>query len=173
MRRRNALSEFGILASLAAAAATLTPSAAGAADLSHPMKFFEGRTQGSGIMRILMRKPYHTSSLGRGHIERDGSLSLVQRVSDEGQPPRERRWNIRQTAARHYTGSMSEATGPISIDEVGGRYRFRFKMKGNLSVEQWLIPLAGGLSARNTMTVRKFGMTVGTSEGLIVRLAGR
>ena len=40
-------------------------------------------------------------------------------------------------------------------------------MKGHLSVEQWLAPLAGGLSARNSMTIRKFGMTVGTGDGMV------
>ena len=62
---------------------------------------------------------------------------------------------------------MSEASSPVTIDEIGGRYRFRFKMKGNLSVEQWLAPMAGGRSARNRMIVRKFGMTVGSGEGII------
>jgi hypothetical protein len=158
---------------LAAAAALVASPAAAAADANHPLRFFEGLTEGSGAMRIVLKKSYRTLTIGRGRIERDGSLTLVQRVSDEGRPPRERRWRIRQTGPRHFTGSMSEAVGPITIDEVGGRFRFRFKMKGNLSVEQWLAPLAGGNSARNSLTVRKFGMTVGTADGTIVKLAGR
>jgi hypothetical protein len=80
---------------------------------------------------------------------------------------------MRQIATGRYSGTMTEATGPVTIDEVGGRYRFRFKMKGNLSVEQWLAPLAGGKSARNSMTVRKLGMTVATGDGLIRKITNR
>ena len=82
-------------------------------------------------------------------------------------PPRERRWKIRQVGPNRFTGTMSEAIGPIAIDEVDGRYRFRFKMKGNLSVEQWVTPLPGGKTAKNTMTIKKLGMTVATGTGTI------
>ena len=67
---------------------------------------------------------------------------------------------------------MSEAIGPVTIEQVAGRYRFRFTMKGHLSVEQWLSPVDGGKAARNSMTVHKFGMRVGTSEGVIRKVAG-
>lgn len=156
-----------LLLLLPAAAASLICTSAAAAEPIHPLRFFEGRTEGSGVMRVMLKKPYRTRSVGRGHFERDGSLSLVQRVEDEGQPPRERRWKIRQIGAGRFSGTMSEASSPVTIDEIGGRYRFRFKMKGNLSVEQWLAPMAGGRSARNRMIVRKFGMTVGSGEGII------
>jgi len=65
---------------------------------------------------------------------------------------------------------MSEATGPVVAEEIGGRYRFRFKMKGNLSVEQWLTPLPGGKVARSKVSIRKLGMTVGHSDGTIRKL---
>ena len=155
----------------AAAASLIGAAAPAAAESIHPLRFFEGRTEGSGVMRVMLKKPYQTRSVGRGRVERDGSLTLVQRVEDEGRPPHERRWKIRQVGARRFSGTMSEAAGPVIIDEIGGRYRFRFKMKGNLSVEQWLAPIAGGLSARNRMTIRKFGMTVGSGEGIIRKVA--
>ncbi len=156
---------------LPAAAALLLPASASAAPPVHPMQFFEGRTEGSGVVRIFLRKPYRTSSVSRGRFEPDGSLTLVQRVMDEGQPARERRWKIRQTGPRRFSGTMTEATGPVTIDEVGGRYRFRFRMKGNLSIEQWLTPLPGGTSASNRVTVRKFGITVGTANETIRKVA--
>lgn len=155
------------------AAAVLSAGPALAVQPIHPLEFFEGRTESAGTVKTLMKTPYRTRSMGRGQIEPDGSLSLFQRVEDEGKPPRERRWRIRQIGAGHFAGTMSEASGPVSIDEVGGRYRFRFKIKGNLSVEQWVVPLAGGLAARNLMTVRKFGMVVGTGEGVIRKLTDR
>jgi len=155
------------------AAAVLLSAPATAAPQVHPLHFFEGRTESNGTVKAFMKKPYRTRSVGRGRIETDGSLSLVQRVDDEGKPPRERRWRISQISSGRFSGTMSDASGPVTIDEVGGRYRFRFKMKGNLSVEQWLAPAVGGMSARNRMTVRKFGMIVGTGDGMIRKFAGR
>jgi hypothetical protein len=119
-----------------------------------------------------MQAPYLTHSTGRGRIESDGSLSLIQQVYEQGKAPSVRRWLIRKTSAGHYTGTMSDASGPVAIDEVGERFRFRFKLKNNLSVEQWVAPLAGGGSARNLMTVRKFGFVVARGDGMIRRLAG-
>jgi len=117
-----------------------------------------------------MKRPYKSRSVGRGEIKTDGSLHLVQRVEDEGKPVHERRWHIRQVGPGRYAGTMSEAKGPVTIDEVDGRYRFRFKMKGNVSVEQWIAPLPGGKTASTKVTIRKMGITVGQSEGTIRRL---
>ena len=158
---------------IAAAAALLlaTPAAAGSA--YSPMQFFEGRTEGIGTVRIMLGKAYRTRSIGHGHFEPDGTMVFVQRVVDDGKPPHERRWKIRQIGPHHFTGTMSEAIGLVKIEEIAGRFRFRFRMKGNLSVEQWLVPLAGGTTARNTLTIRKFGVKVGTSEGMLKKLAAR
>ena len=135
-----------------------------------PLRFFEGRTESVGTVKLVMKKPFRSRSIGRGTIRADGSLHLVQRVEDQGQPPHERRWHIRKVAPGRFSGTMSEAKGPVTIEEVNGRYRFNFKMKGNVSVEQWLIPLADGKSARSRVSIRKFGVTVGRSEGTIRKL---
>ena len=155
------------------AAAALFSAPAAAAPAGSPMKFFEGRTEGTGTIRIMLGKSYRTRSIGHGHFEPDGTMIFVQKVVDDGKPPHERRWKIRQVAPHRFSGTMSEALGPVTIDEIAGRFRFRFRMKGNLSVEQWLVPLAGGTTARNTLTIRKFGMKVGTSDGILRKLGAR
>jgi hypothetical protein len=144
----------------------------GRAPAIDPLQFFEGRTESSGTIKIVFKKAYASRSFGLGRREQDGSLSVVQRVQEDGKPERQRRWRIRQVGPGHFTGTMSDAAGKITIDEIGGRYRFRFKLKDNLSVEQWVSPLAGGQSATNSMTVRKFGMTVATGEGIIRKIGG-
>ncbi|MFL6723135.1 MAG: hypothetical protein ACJ8FC_09480 [Sphingomicrobium sp.] len=136
---------------------------------SDPMRFFEGRTESLSTIKLIMRKPYKSRTLGQGEIA-DGVLSLVQRVHEDGKAPYDRKWRMRQVGPGRFTGSMTEATGPVLAEEVGGRYRFRFKMKGNLSIEQWLIPLPGGTTARSKVSIRKFGMTVGRSEGTVRKL---
>ena len=113
-------------------------SAPAVAEMSDPLRFFEGRTENSGTTKVVLHKPYRTHTISRGRIERDGSLTLVQRVEDEGKPPHERRWQVHQTGPGIYSGTMTDALGPVVIEKVGNGYRFRFKMKGNLGVEQWL-----------------------------------
>jgi len=159
------------LALIPVAGLALVGASAPPAEPIKPMQFFEGRTEGSGVVRTIMRKSYRTRSIGHGTIHPDGSLLLVQRVEEDGKPLHERRWKIRQTGPRSFAGSMSDAVGGVSVDQVGARYRFRFRLKGNLSVEQWLAPLPGGRSANNSMTVRKFGVKVGTGQGIIRKVS--
>jgi hypothetical protein len=143
------------------------PAAAGPTD---PLRFFEGRTENVGTAKVLLHRPYRTHTIGRGRIERDGSLTLVQRVDDQGKEPHERLWKVRQAGPGRYVATMTDALGPVMIDQVGNGYRFRFKMKGNLGVEQWLKPMADGNSAESITRVRKFGMTVATSDAVIHKL---
>ena len=132
-----------------------------------PLRFFEGRTEGLSVVKVMMKKPYRSRTIGTGSIASDGSLQLTQRVEDEGKPPHNRLWRVRQVAPGRYSGAMSEAQGTVAIEEIQGRFRFRFKMAGGLSVEQWLTPLNGGKAASSRTTVRKFGMVVATSDGTI------
>lgn len=136
---------------------------------SDPLRFFEGRTESLSTVKLIMRKPFSSKSMGDGEIA-NGVLSLVQRVEEDGKTPFNRRWKMRQVGPGHFTGSMNEAVGPVTVEEVGDQYRFRFKLKGSLSVEQWLTPLPGGKVARSKTTIRKLGMTVGRSEGTVRKL---
>ena len=121
-------------------------------------------------VKVVMSKPYRSRTLGNGQLLPDGSLSLVQQVQDEGKPAASRRWKIRKIDEDSFSGTMSDAIGPVNVEEIDGRYRFKFKMKGNLAVEQWVTPLADGRTAKSSASVRKFGMRVATSEGFIRRL---
>lgn len=147
--------------------ATPSPASAKPAD---PLTFFTGRTESVGTVRIAMKKPFRSRAVGKGEIRPDGSLDLVQRVEDEGQMPRERRWRMRRVAPGRYAGTMTEARGPVTVEEVGGRYRFRFRMEGSVAVEQWLTPMPDGRSARSIVTIRKYGIKVGGSDAVIRKL---
>lgn len=136
---------------------------------SDPMRFFEGRTESISTIKVFTKKPFQSRTLGKGIIN-DGTLSLVQRVHEDGKAPYERRWRMRQVSPGRFTGTMTEANGPVIAEEIDGRYRFRFKMKGHVSIEQWLTPLPGGDVAQSKVTIRKFGMKVGSSDGTIRKL---
>lgn len=142
---------------------------AGAA--SDPFGFFEGVTETTGTLKVVMRSPVRTYCISRGELRPDGSLILVQRVEDEGKQPYVRRWLVKQITPTQFVGTMSQATGPVRIDEVGDRFRFRFRMSGGLSIEEWLTPLPGGRSAKSSISVRKFGIPVATSEGMVRKLS--
>lgn len=137
--------------------------------LRDPLRFFEGTTVSEGTLRILFKKPFKTRSVGRGKINGDGSLELVQRVEEGDRPPFQRRWHMKRIAPGRFTGTMSEATGPVVVEEIGERFRFRFPMKNHVKVEQWVTPLDGGQSARNEVTIRKHGIVVGRMKGTIRR----
>ena len=159
-----------LLGGLAVIAVTLLPSAAVADSDRAPLQFFNGKTEMVSTIKVIMKKPFRSRAIGNGRILSDGSLSLAQQVFDEGQPTKQRNWKIRQVASGQYAGTMTEAVGPVTVDEVDGKYRFKYKMKGNLAVEQWMTPLAGGNAAKSTVTVRKFGMKVASSTGIIKRV---
>ena len=163
---------YSALVRALAAATLLFCSPAAAKPLADPLSFFEGRTESSGSIKVLLQNPYLSHSVGQGHLAADGSLSLIQQVFEQGKPPAIRKWQIRKTAEGHYVGTMSDASGPVAIDQIGDRFRFRFRLKNNLSVEQWVGPLSGRSVARNLMTVRKFGFTVATCDGIIRKIAG-
>lgn len=141
----------------------------GAAPLpaTDPLRFFEGRTVAESSLKIVMKKPVATRTIGVGKIERDGSLTLTQIAFHDGKPEKQRHWRVRRAGHDMFKASMNEAVGPVAIERVGDAYRFRFRMKGQLSVEQWVKPLAGGKTARSSMSIKKFGLVVASSEGTI------
>lgn len=154
-----------------ALAAVAVPASSGPAKIDDPLRFWEGRTESISTVKIVMKKPYRSHAIGRGRIKPDGSLELVQRVDDEREGTKERRWQIRQVGPGRYSGTMSEAKGPITIEEIGGKFRFRFKMPGGVAVEQILTPLPGGRSASSKVTIKKLGVTVGRSEGTVRKIS--
>ena len=166
----SAMSRAYLIAPAFVIAVALPTSPALADRVAGPLQFFEGRTEIVSLVRVVMKKPYRSRTLGQGSIAPDGTLSLVQQVKEDGKPPHQRQWRIRQVGPGSFSGTMSEAVGPVQVQELGGKFRFRFRMKGNLAVEQWVTPLPGGKSADSKTTVRKFGMRVASSEGTIRKL---
>jgi hypothetical protein len=159
------------LAPLMLIAATVHTDIAAAQPTSDPFSFFEGVTETIGTLKVVMRSPVRTYCVSRGEVRPDGSLLLIQHVEDEGKQPYVRRWLVRQLSPTHFVGSMSQANGPVSIDEIGNRYRFRFIMNGGLSVEEWLTPSPDRRSAKSSVTVHKFGIQVASSEGMVRRIS--
>lgn len=136
-----------------------------------PARFFAGRTQGTGSLKIIAakRKPVHVE--GRGRVDSDGVLVLNQTVIEGDKAPTGRRWTFRQIAPSRYTGTLSDAAGPVAGDVTGNRLHLHFKMHGGIVADQLLDLAADGQSAHNRMTFRKFGVVVARLDEIIRRLS--
>src|SRR5262245_55739421 len=103
------------LATAALLGVALSADVASAERVADPLRFFEGRTESTSTVRVITKRTYRSRTIGQGEIKPDGSLHLVQRVEDEGKAPYERRWLVRQVGPGKYSGSMSEAKGPVTV----------------------------------------------------------
>ena len=134
-----------------------------------PIAFFTGETEGHGRLKVMFSHGKAMHVIGHGALQGDGTLVLHQTVMTAGDRPKTRQWRIRQIAPDHYTGSLSDASGPVTLDVTGNRLRIRYHAQGGLGFSQILTLEQGGQAARNVMHVRKMGMIVATIRETIRR----
>jgi len=138
--------------------------------LPAPEHFFTGRSEGQGSVHILLTGSHAVRDHGRGHLGRDGALVLDQLVEEEGKPPRRRVWRLVRAGPGRFSGTISDANGPVTGEVAGNVLHLRYRLAEGPSVEQWITFLPGGRTAHNRMTFRRFGFTVATLEGTIRRM---
>ena len=134
-----------------------------------PIAFFTGETEGHGRLKVMFSHGKTMHVIGHGALQDDGTLVLDQTVMTAGDRPKARQWRIRQTAPDHYAGSLSDASGPVTLDVAANRLRIRYHAKGGLGFSQILTLEPGGQAARNVLHVRKMGMVVATIRETIRR----
>ncbi len=166
MIRRGAL--VGVLA-LAACTAAAPPEAAQRGPAFDPVAFFTGSTHGDGQLDQIMKGTRKVTVDSVGRPQRDGTLTLTQRIVTAGEPPRTRLWKLKQTAPGRYGGTLTDASGPVETVAVGRAIRIRYPMKGGLKVEQWLVALPGGRALDNRLTVHKWGVRVASLHERITK----
>jgi hypothetical protein len=162
------LVSFALALSLHGVATSATPPARSTAALD-PIAFFTGRTQGEGELDALFRRPTRISVDSVGRREGD-TLTLDQTIREGEKPARVRRWIMRRVAADHYTGTLTDAEGPVHITVTGPRANIRYRMKGGLGVDQQLTLQGDGRTLLNRMRVKKFGLEVATLKETIRKL---
>ncbi len=114
-----------------------------------PVTFFTGATHGDGKLDLVMKGTRTVTVDSIGRPETNGTLTLTQRIAIQGDPPRTRVWKFRQVAPGRYTGTLTDASGPVETVAIGRAIRIRYPMKGGLQVEQWLT--ACPAAARSTI----------------------
>lgn len=162
-------------AAVSAALALLLASCAGApraatASAARPFlpeRFFAGRLDGAGTLKIVLHAPTTTHVTSVGRVGADGILLLDQHIEQQGKPARDRQWRIRPLGNGRYAGTLTDASGPVTGEVEGNRLHLGFPMKGGMRVDQWLTLSSDGQVAQNHLIVRKLFVTVATLEETI------
>jgi hypothetical protein len=134
-----------------------------------PVEFFRGRTRGEGTLRPVLQKSKIIRVDSIGSEQKDGAMLLTQTIHEPGKPPRTRTWRMRRDSPGRYSGSLSDAKGPVRVTVEPGAIRIRYKDKDNLDFDQRLTP-AGSREIRNRMTIKRFGITVARYDEIIRKL---
>ena len=142
---------------------------AAAATQFDPVEFFRGRTHGVGTLKAAFQKSKTIRVDSIGTEQKDGALLLTQTIHEPGKAPRTRTWRMRRDGPDRYSGTLSDANGPVRVTVEAGAIRIRYKDKDNLDFDQRLTP-AGPRQVSNRMTIKRFGIRVATFDEVIRKL---
>jgi hypothetical protein len=134
-----------------------------------PIEFFTGLTQGQGRVKVVFKSAVPLKVKSRGVPDGKGGLVIDQRVREGDKPARVRRWIIRPDGAGRFTGTLTDAAGPVTVSAGGNAARIAYTMKNGLGVEQWLVLADDRRTIRNRMTIRKWGLRVASVEERIAK----
>jgi hypothetical protein len=159
MRLRTAI----VIAALSAAAVAAAP------PKLDMIAFFTGRTHGENVMRAALQgaTPLIVDSVGRMEGQ---EFVLIDTVHEGKKPVRTRKWVMKPNGPNRYTGTLTDASGPVDITVNGNGAVIRYTMKGGLKIEQLLELQPGGRTLKSSVVARKFGMRFATANGTIRKL---
>ena len=150
------------------AAALLLASASAAAEPKLDMlAFFTGKTHSESVMKVVLKKPVPLVVDSVGGKGDKGDFVLIDTVHEGDKPVRQRKWIMRQAGPDHFTGSLTDATGPVDIKVDGDTATISYMMKGGLKVEQELQLQRDGRTLANRVTAKKLGMKFARVEGTV------
>ena len=125
-----------------------------------PAEFFVGRSSGRGELSIRARgtETVHVESVGT-RLD-DGAVRLVQTVRRGDADPYKRTWLLRREAPGRWTGTLTEAEGPVEATADGNELRIRYRTGTFTTVRQRLLLQPGGSVALNRLTVTVLGVPI-------------
>ncbi|MBO9497880.1 MAG: DUF3833 family protein [Novosphingobium sp.] len=136
-----------------------------------PVAFFSGQTEGRGVLKKALSAKQNTYVTGTGTLRVDGHLIIDQVVKIDGEKTQARRWQLHEVKPGNYSGTISDAKGPVTAAVAGNQLHIQYKMKdGGMSVSQVLTMAPDGRSVHNAMKIRKFGIVFATMEETIRKL---
>ncbi len=140
------------------------------AEAPSPERFFVGRLESAGRLKIIFRPAETVRDHGSGRVEADGTTVLDQVVERPGEAPRRRIWRLREVSPGVVAGTLTGAKTGVTGRYAKGVLRLNYVMDDGVRVVQSLTFAPDGRSARNTMSFHKFGLNVATLEGTIHRV---
>jgi hypothetical protein len=140
---------------------------AGAAPLD-PIAFFTGVTNGEGSLDTLIARPVPISVSSLGFPEH-GGLKLIQRIEEGDKPERVRTWTMKRAGPGRYTGTLTDAAGPVRITVSGPRALVSYVTPSGLRIRQQLALQPDGRTILNRLEAYKFGLRVAVLDETIRR----
>jgi hypothetical protein len=129
--------------------------------------FFTGKTHADNVIKIALHGPHKLIVDSVGGRNKEGEFILIDNVQEEGKPARKRTWAMHSNGANRFTGSLSDAVGPVDVVVAGNSATIRYVMRdGNMKIEQRLSLQPNG-TLTNTVMARKFGLKFATVQGTI------
>jgi hypothetical protein len=132
--------------------------------------FFNGRTHADNVLKVVFHGPEKlvVDSVGK----REGNEFVqVDTVHEGDKPVRTRVWRTREIAPGHFTGTLSDAIGPVDIVVSGTTATIRYLMSdGRLKIVQQMLLVDGGRALSNHVVAKKFGLSFAHVDGTIRKL---
>jgi hypothetical protein len=134
------------------------------------LAFFTGHTHADNVIKVALRGPHKLVVDSIGGRNKEGEFILIDNVQEEGKPARKRVWAMHPDGENHFTGTLSDAIGPVDVAVHGDGASIRYTMKdGGLKIEQELkLQRDGTLS--NHVIAKKFGLKFAQVDGTIRKL---
>ena len=132
--------------------------------------FFTGRTHADNILKVAFKKPMPLIVDSVGGKGDRGDFVLIDTVHEGDKPVRRRKWVMHPAGPNRFTGSLSDAVGPVDIVVQGSRATIRYVMKGGLRIEEVMELQPDGRTLSNHVIAKKFGLKFATVEGTIRKL---
>jgi hypothetical protein len=153
----------------AAAAALLAGSGPAGTPQLDMVGFFSGRTHSENVLKIVFHRASSLVVDSVGRME-GKQFVLIDTVHEQGKPARVRKWVMHPSGPGRFTGTLSDAEGPVEISVAGSSANIRYVMNGGLNVDQRLQLLPDGRTMTNHTVVKKFGLKFGSVDGKIRKL---
>ena len=131
-----------------------------------PIRFFAGHTHGEATLHVITGASHHVSIDSRGKLAPPRGLILDQTIREQDKPARVRRWVLAPAGPNRWTGTLTDADGPVEVVRTDRDVAIRYRMHDGSKVEQHLQQPADGL-VRNHLTVSKYGLRVATLDEVV------
>jgi Protein of unknown function (DUF3833) len=132
--------------------------------------FFTGRTHADNVIKIALHGPHKLIVDSIGGRNKEGEFILIDTVQEEGKPVRKRTWAMHPAGPEHFTGSLSDAIGPVDVVVHGDSATISYVMKdGHMQITQQ-IQLQPNGTLSNHVIAKKFGLKFAQVDGTVRRL---